>query len=103
MPGRLRTTWKARLDEGGIDALGDMAVGRPGQLDGGQLEAMRIALMQGAIAHGCGTELWTLKRVGNYWDATDSLNIDAGTIVDATIIGAPSSTKYAAKKRDREW
>lgn len=56
-------TWKARLDEGGIDALRAMAVGRPGRLDEGQLDALRIALLQGAIAHGFGTQLWTLKRV----------------------------------------
>lgn len=56
-------TWKARLDEGGIDALRTMAVGRPGQLDEGQLAALRIALPQGATSHGFGTELWTLKRV----------------------------------------
>ena len=56
-------TWKARLDEGGIDALRSMAVGRPGQLDDAQLEALRIALLQGPMAHGFGTELWTLKRV----------------------------------------
>lgn len=56
-------TWKARLDEGGIDALRSMATGRPPQLDGKQLEALRAALLQGAIAHGFGTELWTLKRV----------------------------------------
>lgn len=56
-------TWKARLDEGGIDALRSMAVGRPGQLDDAQLEALRIALLQGPMAHGFATELWTLKRV----------------------------------------
>lgn len=43
-------TWKARLDEGGIDALREMAVGRPAQLDAAQLEGLRTAL-------------WTLKRV----------------------------------------
>lgn len=57
-------TWKARLDEGGIDALRAMAPGRPAQLDAKQLQALRSALLQGAIAHGFGTELWTLKRVG---------------------------------------
>jgi transposase len=56
-------TWKARLDEGGIDALRAMTNGRPAQLDGKQLEALRSALLQGAMAHDFGTELWTLKRV----------------------------------------
>ena len=56
-------TWKARLDEGGIDALRSMSPGRPGQLDAKQLQALRGALLHGAIAHGFGTELWTLKRV----------------------------------------
>lgn len=57
-------TWKARLDEGGIDALRSMIPGRPAQLDDRQLSALRAALLQGAMAHDFGTELWTLKRVG---------------------------------------
>lgn len=56
-------TWKARLDEGGIDALRAMAAGRPAQLDARQLEGLRVALLPGALAQGFGTELWTLKRV----------------------------------------
>ena len=56
-------TWKARLDEGGIDALRSMATGRPAQLDDKQLDALRGALLQCAMAHDFGTELWTLKRV----------------------------------------
>lgn len=56
-------TWKARLDEGGIDALRRMAPGRPPQLDDNQLSALRAALLEGAMAHDFGTELWTLKRV----------------------------------------
>jgi transposase len=56
-------TWKARLDESGIDALRCMTTGRPAQLDGNQLEGLRVALLQGAMAHDFGTELWTLKRV----------------------------------------
>jgi hypothetical protein len=31
-------TWKAQLDEGGIDALSAMAIGWPARLGGGQLE-----------------------------------------------------------------
>lgn len=45
-------TWKARLDEDGIDALREMAVGRPAQLDAAQLEGLRAALLQGAMARG---------------------------------------------------
>ncbi len=56
-------TWKSRLDEGGIDALRAMVTGRPAQLDDKQLDALRLALLQGPLAHGFGTELWTLKRV----------------------------------------
>ncbi|ONJ09669.1 transposase [Burkholderia cenocepacia] len=56
-------TWKVRLEEGGIDALRNMAVGRPAQLDAGQLEGLRAALLQGPLTHGFGTELWTLNRV----------------------------------------
>lgn len=56
-------TWKARLDEGGIDALRAMANGRPAQLGAPQLEGLRQALLRGALAHGFGTELWTLRRV----------------------------------------
>ena len=56
-------TWKARLDEGGIDALRAMSTGRPAQMDAVQLKGLRVALLQGALAHGFGTELWTLKRV----------------------------------------
>jgi transposase len=40
-----------------------MATGRPARLDSGQVEALRMALLQGPLAHGFGTELWTLKRV----------------------------------------
>lgn len=56
-------TWKARLDEGDLEAPRSMAAGRPAQLDAKQLDALRTALLQGAIAHGFGTELWTFKRV----------------------------------------
>jgi transposase len=56
-------TWKARLDEGGIEALRAMAVGRPAQLDSTQLDGLCGALIKGAMAHDFGTELWTLKRV----------------------------------------
>jgi len=58
-------TWKALLDEGGIDALRSMPLrGRPARLDAQQLDAIGRALMQKPTEHGFGTELWTLKRVG---------------------------------------
>jgi transposase len=58
-------TWKAMLDEGGIDALRNMPTrGRPARLDDGQLQALVGVLLKSPTEHGFGTELWTLKRVG---------------------------------------
>lgn len=58
-------TWKGLLDEGGMDALRAVPErGRPAQLDEQQLAAMRVSLLRGPTAHGFGTDLWTLKRVG---------------------------------------
>ena len=57
-------TWRALLDEGGIEALRAVGGrGRPAQLDAGQLEALRRSLLESPTEHGFGTELWTLKRV----------------------------------------
>ena len=57
-------TWKALLDEKGIDALRDMGGrGRPAQLDEHQLEQLRNCLLDSPTGYGFGTELWTLKRV----------------------------------------
>ena len=57
-------TWKALLDEGGIDALRAVPPrGRPAKLDEVQLVGLRRALLQSPTEHGFGTELWTLKRV----------------------------------------
>jgi transposase len=58
-------TWKALLDEGGIDALRSApSRGRPPRLDETKLEGLRQVLLQKPTEHGFGTELWTLKRVG---------------------------------------
>lgn len=58
-------TWKRVLDESGVDGLRAMVdVGRPGQLSPADFKWLDTALRQGAQAHGFGTELWTLKRVG---------------------------------------
>ena len=58
-------TWKRVLDERGVDGLRTMVdVGRPGQLNAADFKWLDVALRQGAQAHGFGTELWTLKRVG---------------------------------------
>lgn len=59
-------TWQRVLDEKGIEGVRAIAdVGRPGQLDAGDFKWLDAALREGAQAHGFGTELWTLKRVGD--------------------------------------
>jgi transposase len=57
-------TWKALLDEGGIDALRAVPdPGRPARLSAEQQAELRNLLLQSPTEHGFGTELWTLKRV----------------------------------------
>src|SRR5450756_465331 len=57
-------TWKALLDDGGIDALRAVpARGRPARLDESELAGVRRAILQKPTEHGFGTELWTIKRV----------------------------------------
>ena len=57
-------TWKALLDEGGIDALRAIARARPAGATGcEQLQTLGRTLLQSPTQHGFGTELWTLKRM----------------------------------------
>jgi transposase len=55
-------TW-ARLLAEDPQAWRRRPLGRPGALDGKQRAALRKRLLQGAVAHGFPTELWTLARV----------------------------------------
>ena len=60
-------TWKAVLEDSGIDALRAMPTrGRPARLNAEQLQALAKALVQSPTAHGFGSELWTLKRIGSF-------------------------------------
>ena len=53
-------TWKAILDEGGIDALRAMpSRGRLARLDQQQLQTLGRLLLDKPTEHGFGTELWT--------------------------------------------
>lgn len=56
--------WKKILATHGIEALKAIPeAGRPGQLNEADLKWLSLALREGAVAHGFGTDLWTLKRV----------------------------------------
>jgi transposase len=60
-------TWKAVLDERGINALRAVPTrGRPARLDYEQLQALgvRCCNARRSTEHGFGTGLWTFKRVG---------------------------------------
>lgn len=57
--------WKARLDQGGIDALRTLPrSGRPTRLNETQLAGLQRALLQSPREHGFETQLWTIKCVG---------------------------------------
>lgn len=57
--------WAETLATEGVDALrGPGRTGRRPSLDAQQRNELAAALLQGALAHGFPTELWTLRRVG---------------------------------------
>jgi transposase len=55
--------WAAAVEANGKQALQRRRLGRPPQLDFPQRRELTQALMQGAMANGFATELWTLPRV----------------------------------------
>ena len=59
------SVWARRLGEvnGAIAKLKSQPLGRPKRLDATQCETLRRMLLQGALASGFPTELWTIKRV----------------------------------------
>ena len=62
-----RTTvsvWNEQLEAGGLEALRRRPRGRPSALDAQQKSELVKLLKEGALAQGFGTELWTLRRVG---------------------------------------
>ena len=91
-------TWKALLDEGGIDALRAVpGRGRPAQLDEGQLASVRAAILQSPTEHGFGTELWTLKRVGAVIERLHGVRFSQGHVW--RILGALGFSAQKPEKR----
>ena len=65
--GVTRTTvssWNRDLQQEGLEGLKAGLRGRPSKLDESQKAELLEALLQGALAEGFATDLWTLPRVG---------------------------------------
>ena len=90
-------TWKAVLEEGGIDALRNMPTrGRPARLDDAQLQSLAKVLLQSPTEHGFGSELWTLKRIGSLIE--QRYDVKFGQTQVWRILGALG---FSAQKPDR--
>lgn len=57
------SAWSAALEEKGKEALKRRRLGRPPQLSEAQCAQLGKLLVEGALAQGFATELWTLPRV----------------------------------------
>jgi IS5 family transposase len=86
---------EALLDSTSLRRFVGVDLGRERVPDGSTLAKFRHLLER----HKLGEQLFA--KVGEVLQAR-GLKVGTGTIVDATIIGAPSSTKNAAKARDPE-
>jgi transposase len=56
--------WATALGEKGKDGLKRRRLGRPSQLSDAQCAELGNMLVEGALAQGFATELWTLPRIG---------------------------------------
>jgi transposase len=91
-------TWKALLDEGGIDALRAVpGRGRPAKLDEAQLASLRAVVLQSPTEHGFATELWTLKRVVSVIERMHGVHFSQGHMW--RILGALGFSAQKPEKR----
>lgn len=58
------SSWNRDLQQEGLEELKAGVRGRPSKLDEAQRAELLKALLQGALAEGFPTDLWTLPRVG---------------------------------------
>lgn len=72
--------WATKLDANGKEALKRKRLGRPSQLGERQRRDLTQALVQGAIANGFPTELWTLPRVAKLIKQRFGVEYSAGHI-----------------------
>ncbi|MBI3373795.1 MAG: transposase [Betaproteobacteria bacterium] len=56
--------WRAVLESEGTGTLRPLSrSGRPPRIGADELSHLKLALLEGPVAHGFGTPVWTLKRV----------------------------------------
>jgi len=93
--------WYTEWRRGGSPAL--RGAGRAGpkpKLDGKQLQQVEKALLQGARAHGFGTDLWTLPRVALVTERLTGVHYHPGHVWK--ILGAMKWTLQRPAKQARE-
>jgi len=102
--------WAAEFEANGKEALKRKRLGRPAHLDERQRRELVQALVQGAMANGFPTELWTLQRVAKligrrYVLGLLSLVANRGTVRFSQLrsrLGDVSSSTLAARLADLE-
>jgi transposase len=93
--------WYEQWKRGGTNALqGAGRAGRRPQLDGRQRRQVKTALLQGARAHGFGTDLWTLPRVATVIERLTGVQYHPGHVWK--ILGAMDWTLQRPATRARE-
>ena len=93
--------WYAEWKQGGVSALrGAGRAGRKPKLDRPQLRQVEKALLQGARAHGFGTDLWTLPRVATVIERLTQVHYHPGHVWK--ILGAMDWSLQRPAKQARE-
>lgn len=97
--------WARRYEDGGRDSL--KAIRHPGptpRLTGGQKRQLIRLLLKGAKAHGFGTDLWTLSRIGKVIHRRFGVSYDPGHVsrLLRSLNWTPQKPQKKAYERDEK-
>ena len=93
--------WLSVLNEGGIEALRVMSKGgRPGQMTAEQKDRLSEMLLEGPLANGYATDLWTLKRVRLLIEKT--FGVSFSDVHVWRLLGAMGFSSQKPEKQARE-
>lgn len=96
--------WYRAWQRGGLEALRQQAPGPAPQLEAEQLAELKAALIEGPLAQGYVSDLWTLERIRDLIESRWGVHFSIGYVwkVLRKLEMSPQRPQPRAKERDEE-